>query len=100
MGPFWRERSPINLCDIQGINRFRSKGCDKCSNTGYRGRAGLHELMIASERIKKMIQERARVAELFVCAVEEGMNTLKMDGMEKVLMGLTDLKQVRTVCIK
>ncbi len=82
------------------LTMFRSKGCDKCSNTGYRGRAGLHELMIASERIKKMIQERARVAELFVCAVEEGMNTLKMDGMEKVLMGLTDLKQVRTVCIK
>ena len=51
-------------------------------------------------RIARMIQERARVADLFVCAVEEGMNTLKMDGMEKVLMGLTDLKQVRTVCIK
>ena len=82
------------------LTLFRSKGCDKCSNTGYRGRAGLHELMIASERVKKLIQERARVADLFVCAVEEGMNTLKMDGMEKVLMGLTDLKQVRTVCIK
>ena len=82
------------------LTMFRSKGCDKSSNTGYRGRAGLHELMIASERIKKMIQERARVAELIVCAVEEGMNTLKMAGMEKVWMGLTDLKQVRTVCIK
>ena len=82
------------------LTLYRSKGCDKCSNTGYRGRAGLHELMIASERVKKLIQERARVADLFVCAVEEGMNTLKMDGMEKVLMGLTDLKQVRTVCIK
>jgi len=82
------------------LTLYRSKGCEKCSNTGYRGRAGLHELMIASERVKKLIQERARVADLFVCAVEEGMNTLKMDGMEKVLMGLTDLKQVRTVCIK
>ena len=82
------------------LTLFRGKGCDKCSNTGYRGRAGLHELMIASERVKKLIQERARVTDLFVCAVEEGMNTLKMDGMEKVLMGLTDLKQVRAVCIK
>ena len=82
------------------LTLYRSKGCEKCSNTGYRGRAGLHELMIASETLKKMIQERARVAALFVTAVEEGMNTLKMDGMEKVLMGLTDLKQVRAVCIK
>jgi len=82
------------------LTLFRGKGCEKCSNTGYRGRAGLHELMIASERVKKLIQERARVTDLFVCAVEEGMNTLKMDGMEKVLMGLTDLKQVRAVCIK
>lgn len=49
---------------------------------------------------KKLIQERARVAELFACAVNSGMRTLKMDGMEKVLMGLTDLKQVRPVCIK
>jgi type II secretory ATPase GspE/PulE/Tfp pilus assembly ATPase PilB-like protein len=82
------------------LTLFRGKGCEKCSNTGYRGRAGLHELMIASERVKKLIQERSRVTDLFVCAVEEGMNTLKMDGMEKVLMGLTDLKQVRAVCIK
>ena len=82
------------------LTMYRTKGCEKCSNTGYRGRAGLHELMIASETLKKMIQERARVAALFVTAVEEGMNTLKMDGMEKILMGLTDLKQVRAVCIK
>jgi len=82
------------------LTLYRAKGCEKCSNTGYRGRAGLHELMIATETLKKMIQERARVAALFVTAVEEGMNTLKMDGMEKVLMGLTDLKQVRAVCIK
>ena len=82
------------------LTMYRTKGCEKCSNTGYRGRAGLHELMIASETLKKMIQERARVAALFVTAVEEGMNTLKMDGMEKILMGLTDLNQVRAVCIK
>jgi type II secretory ATPase GspE/PulE/Tfp pilus assembly ATPase PilB-like protein len=47
--------------------------------------------------VKKLIQERARVAELFAAAVEGGMRTLKMDGMEKIMMGLTDLKQVRSV---
>ena len=78
----------------------RAKGCDACGGTGYKGRVGLHELMIASDPIKKMIQEKARVSELFVKSVAEGMATLKMDGMEKVMMGTTDMKQVRAVCIK
>ena len=79
---------------------FRHVGCDKCNKTGYKGRVGLHELLIADEGIKKLIQERARVAEIFAAAVEGGMRTLKMDGMEKVMMGLTDIKMVRSVCIK
>ncbi len=79
---------------------YRHGGCDKCNQTGYKGRVGLHELLIADDGIKKLIQERARVAEIFAAAVEGGMRTLKMDGMEKVMMGLTDLKMVRSVCIK
>ncbi|MBI5279974.1 MAG: Flp pilus assembly complex ATPase component TadA [Burkholderiales bacterium] len=79
---------------------YRSVGCDKCNKTGYKGRIGLHELLVATDPIKKLIQEHARVAELFVEAVASGMRTLKMDGMEKIMMGLTDLKQVRSVCIK
>ena len=79
---------------------FKAKGCDACGGSGYKGRCGLHELMIASDAVKKLIQERARVTDLFVKSVEEGMSTLKMDGMDKVMMGLTDMKQVRTVCIK
>ena len=78
----------------------KPKGCDACGGSGYKGRCGLHELMIASDAVKKMIQERARVSDLFVKSVEEGMSTLKMDGMDKVMMGLTDMKQVRTVCVK
>jgi type II secretory ATPase GspE/PulE/Tfp pilus assembly ATPase PilB-like protein len=79
---------------------YRHVGCDKCNKTGYKGRIGLHELLIADDDIKKLIQERARVAEIFAAAVEGGMRTLKMDGMEKIMMGLTDLKMVRSVCIK
>jgi type II secretory ATPase GspE/PulE/Tfp pilus assembly ATPase PilB-like protein len=82
------------------LTLYRAVGCDKCNKTGYKGRVGLHELMIADDAAKKLIQERARVAELFASAVNSGMRTLKMDGMEKVLMGLTDLKMVRSVCIK
>ncbi|MDO8262171.1 MAG: GspE/PulE family protein [Gallionella sp.] len=87
--------------DQDGQLRFyRHVGCDKCNKTGYKGRIGLHELLIASDDIKKLIQERARVAEIFSAAVEGGMRTLKMDGMEKIMMGLTDIKMVRQVCIK
>ncbi len=79
---------------------YRPKGCDTCGGSGYKGRVGLHELMVASDAVKKLVQEKARVADLFVKCVEEGMSTLKMDGMEKVMMGVTDMKQVRAVCIK
>lgn len=82
------------------LKLYRAVGCDKCNKSGYKGRIGLHELMVADDAIKKLIQERARVAELFASAVEGGMRTLKMDGMEKVMMGMTDLKMVRQVCIK
>ena len=82
------------------IKLYKSVGCDKCNKTGYKGRVGLHELLVATDDVKKLIQERARVAELFAASVEAGMRTLKMDGMEKVMMGLTDLKMVRQVCIK
>jgi len=75
-------------------------GCEKCSGTGYRGRVGLHELLIGTDPVKKAIQEHARVAELLAIALEEGMHTLKQDGMEKVLQGVTDMFQVRAVCIK
>jgi type II secretory ATPase GspE/PulE/Tfp pilus assembly ATPase PilB-like protein len=79
---------------------YRKAGCDACSNTGYKGRLGLHELLVGTDAIKKNIQEHARVAEMLATALEEGMRTLKMDGIEKVFQGVTDLAQVRAVCIK
>jgi len=78
---------------------YKAVGCDKCAG-GYRGRVGLFELLEGTEAIKKGIQEHMRVAELLAIALEEGMRTLKQDGIEKVLKGITDMKQVRTVCIK
>ncbi|MFA6904083.1 MAG: ATPase, T2SS/T4P/T4SS family, partial [Gallionellaceae bacterium] len=79
---------------------YEKVGCPECSDTGYRGRVGLHELLVGSDPLKKQIQEHARVAELFATALEEGMRTLKQDGIEKVLSGATDMHQVRAVCIK
>jgi type II secretory ATPase GspE/PulE/Tfp pilus assembly ATPase PilB-like protein len=79
---------------------YKPVGCDKCGGSGFKGRCGLHELLIASDRLKKAIQEHARVAEILAIALEEGMRTLRQDGMEKCLMGVTHMKEVRAVCVK
>ncbi len=79
---------------------YKTVGCDKCGGSGFKGRCGLHELLIASDRLKKAIQEHARVADLLAICLEEGMRTLKQDGMEKCLMGVTHMKEVRAVCVK
>jgi type II secretory ATPase GspE/PulE/Tfp pilus assembly ATPase PilB-like protein len=90
-----------NYGDAQGtLKLYKPVGCNVCNNSGYKGRVGLHELMVGTDAMKKLIQEHARVAEMIACALEDGMLTLKMDGIEKVLSGATDMKQVRVVCIK
>ncbi len=86
--------------DGQGrFTLYRPVGCAEC-NGGYKGRVGLHELMLGSEEVKRLIQERARSAELLVTALGEGMRTLRQDGIEKVLAGVTDMAQVRKVCVR
>jgi type II secretory ATPase GspE/PulE/Tfp pilus assembly ATPase PilB-like protein len=82
------------------ITLYSTQGCELCTETGYKGRVALHELLIGTDRIKAQVQERARVAQMLVTALEDGMRTLKQDGIEKVLQGITDIQQVRMVCIK
>ncbi|AEJ00655.1 putative phytochrome sensor protein [Nitrosomonas sp. Is79A3] len=89
---YGNDEGQITLC--------KPVGCDDCAGTGFSGRVGLHELMTASDALKKNIQEHARVAEMLVTALGDGMRTLKQDGIEKVLQGVTDIHQVRVVCIK
>ena len=74
------------------------KGCEKCNGTGYRGRLALHELIVGTENIKKAIKKSVPVEEIKVMAIQEGMRTLLMDGVEKVLQGLTDLSNILKVC--
>ncbi|PYM03979.1 MAG: hypothetical protein DMD82_15705 [Candidatus Rokuibacteriota bacterium] len=79
---------------------YRAKGCGDCTNTGYRGRVAMHELLIASDPIKKMIQMRARVAEIAAASRADGMTTLLQDGILKALGGITEYKQVKAVAMK
>jgi type II secretory ATPase GspE/PulE/Tfp pilus assembly ATPase PilB-like protein len=82
------------------LTLYKPAGCDVCNNTGYRGRMGIHELLIGSDRIKEMIQTRSTMAEIREQAIIEGMTTLKQDGIEKIFAGYVDLIEVRKVCIK
>ncbi|MES2089589.1 MAG: ATPase, T2SS/T4P/T4SS family [Pseudomonadota bacterium] len=77
------------------LMKYHSVGCPKCSQTGYKGRAGLHELMSVSRELRHMIQTGARAEQLQQQALREGMRTLRQDGIEKVLMGVTSMEDVR-----
>jgi type II secretory ATPase GspE/PulE/Tfp pilus assembly ATPase PilB-like protein len=78
---------------------FSAQGCQVCDRTGYRGRIGLHEVLAASPTIKAKIQSKADMYDITRTAMREGMLSLKQDGIEKILQGHTDLKQVRSVCL-
>ena len=77
----------------------RADGCENCSGSGYRGRIGIHELMEATQEIKILIKKNATSHELAVQAVKDGMTTLRQDGIQKVFEGLTNLPEVRRVCV-
>jgi type II secretory ATPase GspE/PulE/Tfp pilus assembly ATPase PilB-like protein len=74
---------------------YSCTGCVQCGETGQRGRAGLHELLSVSREIRRMIQTGARAEELQTIAMQQGMRTLRQDGIEKVLQGVTSLEEVR-----
>lgn len=78
---------------------YRRVGCQACCNTGYRGRMAIHELMEGTPRIKLMIKKQANTEMIFAQAMKEGMSTLRQDGIMRVFKGLTDMSEVRRVCI-
>ncbi|PID41008.1 MAG: pilus assembly protein [Proteobacteria bacterium] len=78
----------------------KAEGCDLCNNTGYRGRMGIHELLMGTDEMKKLIQTKAEMKIIREQAIGDGMTTLKQDGIEKVFLGHCDLLEVRKVCIK
>jgi len=77
------------------IMRYTNTGCPHCNQTGYKGRAGVHELMSVSRALRRLIQTGARAEELQQQAMREGMRTLRQDGIEKVLAGITSMEEVR-----
>jgi len=83
--------------DFKTHEVMEARGCEKCNETGYRGRVGIHELMEGTPELKKLVAKAATVAEIKKQAQEDGMRTLMQDGVWKVFEGVSDLSQLRRV---
>ncbi|MCP9446605.1 MAG: GspE/PulE family protein [Nitrospira sp.] len=82
------------------LRLYRAKGCETCNRSGFKGRIALHELLLGTDEIKRMIQRRATTEEMLKTALAQGMTTLLQDGIQKVLQGQTTYKEVKAVAIK
>jgi type II secretory ATPase GspE/PulE/Tfp pilus assembly ATPase PilB-like protein len=84
--------------DTSELRLWRAVGCNACNKSGYKGRVAIHELLVTDAGLKSAIQRKAPVDEIRRRAIEGGMTTLLQDGVEKILLGQTDQKQVLAVC--
>ena len=88
----------LDAARIRGEDRnitfYRGKGCDRCGGSGYKGRAGLYEVMAMTSELRRLIMQGASADELRDQGLAEGMLTLRMDGLRKVSQGITTLEEV------
>jgi type IV pilus assembly protein PilB len=92
--PEYLRAAGITPEEAEEVTFYRGRGCDECGHSGYRGRQGLYEVMAMSPTLRRMILQGASTAELQTQAIEEGMLTLRMDGMVKAKRGITTLEEV------
>jgi Type II secretory pathway, ATPase PulE/Tfp pilus assembly pathway, ATPase PilB len=82
------------------LTLYKPKGCKDCSNTGFKGRMGVHELLVGTDEVKRAVQRRASIEELRRVALDQGMTTLLQDALLKMFRGIIDFKQARAVAVK
>ena len=87
----WTQRNAVD----GRLMMHNSHGCEQCDHTGFKSRAGIHEMMVISRELRRMIQNGSRVEAIQRTAMKEGMRTLRQDGIDKVLAGLTTIEEVR-----
>lgn len=91
----WLKQQQIEPGQIPKLSR--GQGCDSCGGTGYKGRTGIYEVLVVTERISKLIVERASTADIEKMALSEGMILMKQDGYFKALEGITTIEEVLRV---
>ena len=90
-------RVGFNVENAEDVVFYRGRGCEQCKHTGYRGRNGIFEFMLMTEEIQDLIVKRAPLSEVRNAALASGMKTLKQDGFQKVLEGMTTVEEVMRV---
>jgi len=90
---------PPEVLDRDDVTLYRPKGCSRCNNTGYKGRLGLYEVMIVSEAVRRLTVERKSADEISRVAEAEGMKSLREDGIDKVLQGMTSVEEIARVIV-
>ena len=80
-----------------GIQLYRGRGCGACHYTGYKGRLALHELLPITDAIREVITDHGSLRELQAAALAAGMITMRQDGIEKAVKGITTLEEVARV---
>jgi type II secretory ATPase GspE/PulE/Tfp pilus assembly ATPase PilB-like protein len=102
--PTAHELRELGLGDVQPVGSakdrttfFVGKGCDRCFQTGFRGRTGIYEMMLLNEEIQELVYKRETAGTIKRVALDAGMQTLRMDGARKVLAGITTISEVLRV---
>lgn len=97
---YGRDAFALTGFDPNTFTLVKAQGCEQCGHSGYYGRLGIHEILDASDQLKYLIKRKSDTDDIRVQAMQDGMTSLKQDGILKVLQGLTDIHEVRRVCIK
>jgi type II secretory ATPase GspE/PulE/Tfp pilus assembly ATPase PilB-like protein len=97
-GPDYFDRTEIDY--TKDLMLYRPKGCPNCNNSGFKGRMGVHELLVGTDEVKRAVQRRAPIDELRGIAQSQGMRTLLQDALEKMFKGVVDYKQARAIAVK
>ena len=85
--------------ELAGRKFYHGRGCDVCNNTGYKGRVGIFELLHITPEIQQLITQRKPTQYIKECAVNQGMITMRQDGINQVLQGITTASEVITYTI-
>ncbi len=97
-GPDYFDRTGIDY--TPELTVYKPKGCPACNNSGFKGRMGVHELLVGTDEVKRAVQRRAPIDDLRKIALDQGMRTLLQDALEKMFAGIVDYKQARAIAVK
>jgi type IV pilus assembly protein PilB len=84
----------LKLAQLRGKRIYQAVGCERCGDRGYKGRQGVYELMEMTPQLRELTFASAHTSELRTCAIKGGMNTLQMDGVRKILDGITTIEEI------